>query len=96
MNQQRPDTKSLVKLHTGLWWSFIIWFAMVTVLLVLKLDMAVTLSTIGLGLIYVGTVARLIQLGVMFRRFGRSRPFVLSCVLALLLIATVALRYLFQ
>lgn len=96
MNEPQSNIKPLMKLHSSLWWIFITWFAMVTILLALQLDVATIFSTAGLGLIYAGTLLRLVQLGVLFHRSGRTRPLVLSSVLVSLLLVSVLMRYVLQ
>ena len=94
MTGLNSDNRPLIRLHTSLWWLLLIWFGLVTVLLLLDLSVAVTLATAGLFGILVATLGRLIQLGILFGRRRKPKAMWLSLVLIVLLLATGLLRYL--
>ncbi len=96
MNQTKTDSGPLIKLHSVLWWLLIGWFALVTLLYVVGYEAATFLSAAGIVGILVATLARLVQLGVIFRRQRKTRLLLLAVILIVLLLATGLLRFLAQ
>ena len=93
-DKRLPAKEPLIRLHTLLWWFFIGWFAVVTLMLAFGFPYATKISMVGLVVIVIATIGRLVQLGVLCNRAGNKRLFGLSALLMLLLLATGLLRLL--
>jgi len=84
--------RPLIVLHGVLWYLFLCWFLLVTVLCLTGERVAGELAYWGIILILAGTAARLFLTAELFRRSALYRYWLLSYMVLLILLSTIILK----
>ena len=83
----------LTRLQQFLWYCAFAWFFLVCVLYLFDTSLAASVSHGGVVFVVVVTVVRIVALMEVFRRARLYRFWLLGCVLILVLISTILLKY---
>jgi hypothetical protein len=89
----RFDIASLTLLQKATWYLLLCWFAVACAFYPFNKELGGAISFWGVLLVIVATVLRIGHLSEMYRRSGRKALWLLTCVLMLVLAATVVAAY---
>ena len=92
MSELNQQTKTLVKLHTLLWYFLIGWFAVVSGMYLFKIAAAETFALVGVVLTVAATILRLGVMSEQFRQAGNSRFQLINYLLILIILITIIFK----
>lgn len=94
MKEIQPNMRSLLLTQRTLWYLILVWFAATTVLSVFGFPVGAPMAVWGIILVLAATFVRLIFLSEFFRRSALFRNWLLTYLLALILLTAIAVKYL--
>ena len=84
----RPANTGLIIFQRISWLSCVIYFAIVTLLLLLKVSYAAEISRIGIVLILIAGICQLLVMAAGFKRAGNKKFTILSYALLIVIVST--------
>ncbi|MCK4573088.1 MAG: hypothetical protein KAU36_01900 [candidate division Zixibacteria bacterium] len=93
MSRQNFETATLIKLQQVSWYLALAWFGLIAVMIFAGVEGAVLFAKYGVVYVLVVTVAKLFIMAHEFRKVKMTRFFILCCVLVVVLLSTILLRY---